>query len=423
MNTEEKVVLDPQMIQQLMPYRYPFLLVDKILKIENRQFIIGIKNVSVNEPFFQGHFPSHPVMPGVLILEALAQTGSILMMKDSEFSSRLAFFASLDKVKFRKPVVPGDQLRLEMDVAKVRQNYVQMKGVALVDGRVVCEGNFLFTLVEKPSRPQIHPTAFVHHTALLGKDVVVGPNTIIGENVIIGDRTILESHILIEKWTKIGKENHIHTGSVIGSAAQDVKYKGEKSWVVIGDRNMIREYVTINRATGEGMITEIGSDNIFLTHVHIAHNCMIGSNVVIVNMTNIAGHTHIEDRAIVGGMTGVHQFCRIGKGAMIGAYTRLPQDVPPYMLCEGNPAVIHGLNSVGLRRSGASRAAIQEIKNIYKLFYRSGLNASQAEESLKSMPIGTDEAQHLVTFLLGKSKRGITRKSSDAEKEEGSIEV
>ena len=419
----EKIILSPDIIQQLMPYRYPFLLVDKIVQLDRRQFIVGIKNVSANEPFFQGHFPNHPVMPGVLVLEALAQTGAILMTKDSEFSSRLALFAALDDVKFRKSVIPGDVLRLEMEVLKIKDNYVKMKGVALVESAIVCEGVFLFTLAEKPSRPQIHPTAFVHHTALLGKDVVVGPNTIIGENVIIGDRTILESHILIEKWTKIGVDNHIHTGSVIGSSAQDVKYKGEKSWVLIGDRNIIREYVTINRATGEGQITQIGSDNIFLTHVHIAHNCTIGDHVVIVNMTNIAGHTLIEDKAIVGGMTGVHQFCRIGKGAMIGAYTRLPQDVPPYMLCEGNPAVIHGLNSVGLRRSGVSRAAIQEIKTIHKLFYRSGLNASQAEDALKSVDITSAEAQHLVQFLLADSKRGITRKASDQSKEESQIEL
>lgn len=399
-------------ISKILPHRYPFQLVDRVLQFNEGRSVIAIKNVTINEPFFQGHYPGNPVMPGVLILEALAQAGGFVLLRDSEFSGRFPYFAAMEKVKFRKPVVPGDQLRLEMELTKTKRNFVRMQGKALVDGNVVAEGQFLFTLAHEPSKPQIDATATVHRTAVLGKNVVIGPNTIVGEHVHIGDNTKIEANCFLEKWTKLGEDCHVHFGSVIGSAAQDMKYKGEKSYVEIGDRCEIREYVTINRATGKNTVTKIGSDNIFLTHVHIAHNCELGSNIIVANMTNIAGHTIIEDRAVIGGMTGIHQFVRIGKGAMVGAYTRLPQDVPPYMLCEGNPALIRGLNLVGLRRNGASKEAIQEIKSVYKKIYRSDLNTSQALKEVECMSLGTNEALHLQGFLNAESDRGITKKSN-----------
>lgn len=405
--------LDIRSIMSILPHRYPFLLVDRILDFEDRNLIIGLKNVSFNEPFFQGHFPTTPIMPGVLILEALAQTGSILLLRDPDYVGRFAFFASMDDVKFYDAVTPGDQLRLEMEVRNLQTNSVKMMGKAVVNGKVVCEGTFVFNLAHEPSKPQIHGTASVHRTAILGKNVQIGPNAIVGEHVIIGDDTKIEGHCFIEKWTQIGQGCHLHFGCVVGSDPQDIKYKGEKSWVVIGDRNDIREYVTINRATGEGEITRVGNDNIFLTHVHIPHNCVLGNNIIIANMTNLGGHTEVEDRVVIGGMTGIHQFVRIGRGAMVGAYTRLPQDVPPYMLCEGNPAAIRGLNLVGMRRGGVSRPAIADVKSVYKALYRSDMNTSQAMEYLKAMGSESEEARHLIQFILAPSKRGITKKSSE----------
>lgn len=412
-------VLDSDDIRGVIPHRYPFLLVDRILEYVHKDRIVGIKNVTINEPFFQGHFPEKPIMPGVLILEALAQTGSTLLLRDSEFAGRLALFAAMDKVKFRKPVMPGDQLRLEMVTQKIKEDFVRMTGMALVNGELVCEGEFTFTLSLRPTRPQIHRTASVHASAILGKDVVIGPNVIIGENVVIGDNTIIEGHVMIEKWTQLGSQCHVHFGSVIGSGPQDVKYAGERSFVRIGDRNIIREYVTINRATGREAVTSVGSDNLFLTNVHLAHNCQIGNHVTIANMTNIAGHSIIEDRALIGGMTGVHQFVRIGEGAMVGAYTRLPQDVPPFMLCEGNPALIRTVNLIGLKRRGVSRAAIQEIRMIFKHYYRLDKNASQALHDIESEGVHTPEGQHLLGFLKVDSPRGITKKSGKADEDEG----
>lgn len=410
--------LDIRAIMNILPHRYPFLLVDRILDFEDRHLIVGLKNVSFNEPFFQGHFPGTPIMPGVLILEALAQAGSILLLRDPEYVGRFAFFASMDDVRFYDNVTPGDQLRLEMEVKKLEENSVKMMGKAVVNGKMVCEGVFVFNLAHEPSKPQIHATASVHRTAILGRNVQIGPNTIVGENVIIGDDTKIEGHCFIEKWTQIGQGCHLHFGCVIGSDPQDMKYKGEKSWVVIGDRNEIREYVTINRATGEGEVTRVGNDNIFLTHVHIAHNCVLGNKIIIANMTNLAGHTHVGDNVVIGGMTGIHQFVRIGKGAMVGAYTRLPQDVPPFMLCEGNPALIRGLNLVGMRRGGVPRPAIAEVKSVYKAVYRSEMNTSQAMEHLKELGIESEEAKHLVDFILAPSKRGITKKSDSDVAEE-----
>jgi UDP-N-acetylglucosamine acyltransferase len=398
-------------IQKILPQKYPYLLVDKIISIQQRKFIVGIKNVSINEPYFQGHFPNFYVMPTSMILEAMSQTGSVLLLRDPEFTGRYTYFNSLNDIEFFKAVEPGDQLRCEMEISNIDDNNVSMTGFAFVDGEIVCKGKFNFTLAMQPSKLQIDSTATVHHTATLGHNVQVGANTIVGEHVHIGDNTTVEANCFIEKWTKIGEDCHIHFGCVIGSAAQDAKYKGEKSWVVIGDRNEIREYVTINRATGKNEVTEIGSDNTFLTHVHIAHNCKLGNHITIANMTNVAGHTEIEDNVVIGGMTGIHQFTKIGKGAMVGAYTRLAQDVPPFMLCEGNPAIVRGLNVVGLKRRGASRAVLAEIKDIYKLLFKSDLNTSSAITQMKESNYSTEEAQKVLHFLQADSHRGFTKKS------------
>lgn len=405
--------MDIYEILDILPQRYPFLLVDKIVSLEKERQIIGIKNVSVNEPFFQGHLPTTPVMPGSMILESMSQVSAILFLKDPEYTGRFSSFESIKQASFAAPVKPGDVLRLEMEVLKIKDAYIDMKGTALVDGRIVCEAEIRFSLNETPSRSQIHPTASVHASAILGKDVIIGPYTKIGENVVIGDRTILESNIMVEKWTKIGSDCHIHFGTVLGSAAQDVKYVGEKTWVVIGDRNIIREYVTINRSTGVDTVTEIGNDNILLTNVHIAHNCKLANNIIIANMTNIAGHTHVENNVTIGGMTGIHQFCRIGEGAMVGAYTRLPQDIPPFMLCEGNPALIRGVNLIGLKRRGVSREGIKEIRDIHKLIFRSDMNTTQAMDAVNKLTINTREGKHLVDFLKVDSPRGITKKTEE----------
>ena len=402
--------LDIRALKEILPHRYPSLLLDKVIQIEPRKFIVGIKNVTINEPIFQGHFTDSPVLPGVLILESLLQTGASLFLQDPEYFGRYAFFASIKQADFFKQVLPGDQLRLEMEVNKISKDIITMKGQALVEGEVVCSAIFSFNLSQRPSKPQIHATASVHHTAVLGKNVVIGANTIVGEHVHIGDNTTLEANCFIEKWTTVGENCHVHFGCVIGSKAQDMKYAGEKSWVSIGNNNEIREYVTINRATGENEITKIGSDNIFLTHVHIAHNCELGNNIIIANTTNLGGHTIVEDKAVIGGMTGIHQFVRIGSQAMVGAYTRLPQDVPPFTICEGNPALIRGLNAVGLKRNGVSKNAISEIKEIFNLVYKSTVTTAELIKQFENHSYNSDQAKQFINFFTAESKRGISKK-------------
>lgn len=389
-----------------------FQLIDKVLEIQNNKIIV-LKNVSLNEPFFKNQNFDEPQMPNILILEAMSQTGKLLLSSRDDLSGRRFSLKNIKKVEFQRPIYPGDTLRIETAIEKNQKNALEMNSKVLLEGQIVCEGKLVFALTAVPTRPQIHPTASVHPSAVLGKDVVVGPYTIIGENVVIGDRTVLEAHIMVEKWVKIGADCHIHFGCVIGSAAQDVKYTGEEAWVEIGDRNEIREYVTINRSTGKNSKTEIGSDNLIFTNVHIGHNCKIGNKIVIVNMTHIAGHVTIEDAAIIGGMTGIHQFVTIGSGAMIGGDSRLSQDVPPYMLCSGSPAYVRSLNIIGLKRRGVSLAHIKEIKTIYKTMFRSELNTSQALKQIKELAYKSPGAQKLEAFLNRDSKRGFAKKGSE----------
>ena len=249
---------------------------------------------------------------------------------------------------------------------------------------------------------EIHPTAIVHPQAQLHPTVQVGPYAVIGERVKIGAGTIVSAHVVIEGWTEIGEHNHIFPGAAIGLEPQDLKFDGSVSLVKIGDHNRIREYVTINRATHAGEETRMGNHNLLMAYVHVAHNCTLADNIVIANGVALAGHVEIESRAVIGGVLGVHQFVRIGRLAMLGGMSRIDRDVPPYMLVEGNPCRIRVLNQVGLRRAGLmdreDGAVFRELKQAFKLLYRSNLPLKEALETLET--IATHEpTQHLYQFL------------------------
>ncbi|MGK7917697.1 MAG: acyl-ACP--UDP-N-acetylglucosamine O-acyltransferase [Prochloraceae cyanobacterium] len=255
----------------------------------------------------------------------------------------------------------------------------------------------------------IHPTAVVDPKAELHPTVKVCPYAVIGEGVKIGSQTTIGAHVVIEGQTEIGVGNRIFSGAVIGSEPQDLKYKGARSLVKIGDNNLIREYVTINRATDENEATVIGNNNLLMAYAHVAHNCVIEDEVIIANSVALAGHIHIESKAIISGVLGVHQFVHIGRMAMVGGMSRINRDVPPFMLVEGNPARVRSLNLIGLRRKGLSSQEIGQLKQAFRLLYLSGIPLTQAIEQLNSLP-QSEYIQHLQSFLqlsISQGRRGL----------------
>lgn len=245
----------------------------------------------------------------------------------------------------------------------------------------------------------IHPTAVIHPDAELHPTVQVGAYAVIGGHVKVGPETTIGPHVVIDGLTEIGARNQIFPGAAIGLEPQDLKYVGEPSWVKIGDNNMIREYVTINRATGAEEATVIGNNNLLMAYVHVGHNCLIEDSVVIANSVALAGHVHIESRARLSGVLGVHQFVHIGRHAMVGGMARIDRDVPPFMTVEGNPARIRTLNLIGLKRSGFSAVDLQLFKKAFRILYRSDLTFKEAIEHLEELG-EAEYLQHLRRFLL-----------------------
>ncbi|AFY37597.1 acyl-(acyl-carrier-protein)--UDP-N-acetylglucosamine O-acyltransferase [[Leptolyngbya] sp. PCC 7376] len=256
----------------------------------------------------------------------------------------------------------------------------------------------------------IHPTAVVHPKAEIHPSVKIGPYAVIGEHVNIGADSIVDAHVVIDGHTSIGEGNHFYPGAAIGLAPQDLKYTGAASLVEIGNHNTFREYVTVNRATSEGDKTSIGSNNLLMAYVHVAHNCVLADNIIIANSVAIAGHVEIESRAVIGGMLGIHQFVHIGKMAMLGGMSRIDRDVPPFMLVEGNPSKVRSLNLVGLKRSGLNLDEMKLLKKAFRTLYRSDLKTAEAVSKLPEL--GEHEhLHHLHTFLeqaLSPQRRGLT---------------
>ncbi|WP_373539815.1 acyl-ACP--UDP-N-acetylglucosamine O-acyltransferase [Chamaesiphon sp.] len=245
---------------------------------------------------------------------------------------------------------------------------------------------------------RIHPTAVVHPSAELDPTVQIGPYAIIGENVTIGAGTTVGAHAIIEGPTIIGVGNQIFPGAAIGLDSQDLKYKGGETWVKIGNYNRIREYVTINRATGIGEATTIGNHNLLMAYVHVAHNCTIEDNVKIANATSLAGDVYVESEAVISGVLGIHQFVRVGRLSMIGGMTRIQRDVPPFTIVEGTPARVRSLNLVGLERASFAPAEIAILKKAFRTLYYSHKTIGQAIDDLDLFP-SYDSVQHLQRFL------------------------
>ena len=255
----------------------------------------------------------------------------------------------------------------------------------------------------------IHSTAIIDATAELDSGVEVGPYSIIGPRVRIGKNTRIGPHVVIDGWTEIGGECTIFQFASLGAVPQDLKYRGEESRVIIGSNNTIREFVTINRGTAQaGGETRVGSNNLLMAYCHVAHDCRIGSHVVLANAATLAGHIEMEDHAIVGGLAAVHQFVRLGSYCIIGGCSGVSQDIPPYMMANGQRAQLYGLNIEGLKRHRFPEEAVNNLKKAYRLIFRSGLTVEKALEQLESEMQNSAEVNHLITFIKA-SKRGIAR--------------
>lgn len=253
---------------------------------------------------------------------------------------------------------------------------------------------------------RIHPTAVVDAAARVADDAEVGAYAIIGPNVTVEPGCVIGPHAVLERNVRLGARCKVGTGSILGGDPQDLKFKGEETWVEIGEGTVIREYATINRGTTQSYKTTVGRNCLLMTYVHLGHDCHVGDHVILSNMVQLAGHVHIDDRATLGGMTGVHQFVHIGAFAFIGGFSKIAKDVPPCTKVDGNPARVFGLNVIGLRRNGFSREALDALKKTYKHFYRSSYNVSQALERAAAELPATPEVERFVRFIEA-SERGV----------------
>jgi UDP-N-acetylglucosamine acyltransferase len=254
----------------------------------------------------------------------------------------------------------------------------------------------------------VHPSAIIDPTAVLGDGVEIGPHCVIGAGVSLGERCRLHGHVVISGPTTIGANNEFYPFACIGQRSQDLKYTGEPTYLEIGAGNTFREFVTVHRATAPGGVTRVGDGGNFLAYSHIAHDCIVGDEVIFSNNGTVAGHVIVGDRAVVGGLSAIHQFCRIGRLSISGGCSKIVQDVPPFMMVDGNPARVRHINQVGMERAGFSRETIRIIKEGFRILYRSDLNTAQALPKLSEEFGGQQEIEQLIEFVRA-SKRGIIR--------------
>ena len=259
----------------------------------------------------------------------------------------------------------------------------------------------------RPDTMNIHNTAIISKKAKIADNIQVGPYSVIEDNVVIGDSVKIGSHCLITGNTVIGKGCEIFTGAVIGSRPQDLKYKGEKSYLEIGEFNIIREYCTFNPATKDQAKTIIGNHNLFMAYSHVAHDSVVGNNCVIANNGTLAGHVIIEDNVVIGGLGAVHQFVRVGKLSIIGGCSKVVQDIVPFSTCDGHPARVYGLNLIGLKRNKVNRESIEHLKHAFKILFNSGITVRHAIEKIEELP-RDKEMSYLLQFIKN-SHRGISR--------------
>jgi UDP-N-acetylglucosamine acyltransferase len=398
------------LVRQL-PSQYPFVLVDRVLEHDGATGLVATKNVTGSEDFFGGHFPGQPVMPGVLLMEGLAQAAGVWLLRGAANPREVEIqVVGIDGAKFRRPVVPGDQLRLEVRLLRRRRSLARFRGEVRVGETTVAEADLLLQIGRLPP-PQVDPSARVDSRAVLEPGVRVGPYCVVGPDVSLGRGTVLDAHVVVEGPTRVGDRNRFYPFSSVGLAPQDLKYRGEPSRLEVGDANTFREFVTVNRGTaGGGSVTRIGSHNLFMTEVHVAHDCQVGDHTIFANAATLAGHVEVQDWATIGAFTGVHQFCRVGAHSFVGGYSVITKDVLPYSRTVGNrPARVYGINSVGLLRRGFPKESLIALKEAFRILLQSRLHTSEALARLQAEGPQTAEALAIVDFVRS-SPRGVILK-------------
>jgi UDP-N-acetylglucosamine acyltransferase len=375
--------------------------------------VVAVKNVTVNEEFFQGHFPGAPLMPGVLMIESLTQVASLLVQGGS------VSLRGVDNAKFRRQVVPGDRLQLEASLARRRGGIVRVPVAATVDGHTVAEA--VLVLEVRDEWLDIDATAHVHPDARLGAGTIVGPNAVIGPHVVLGRACRVGASAVIDGHTSIGDETEVYPFASIGQPPQDLKYKGEPTVLEIGRKNIFREFVTVHRGTaGGGGRTTIGDRNLFMAYVHIAHDCHVGNDTIFGNGTTLGGHVSVDDFATISAYSGVHQFCRVGRHAFIGGYSVVTKDALPFAKTVGARALcrVYGLNTIGLVRRGFGEETIAKLKRAYRYLLQSKLNATQALQRIEGDPkLACAEVEYLVAFIRSASRGAILKRGRLSDEE------
>jgi UDP-N-acetylglucosamine acyltransferase len=394
-------------------YRHPSVLVDAIAEHEPGRRLVAHKNVTINEDFFQGHFPGVPLMPGVLMLETLTQVAAALVLeREGPMPLSRVYLHGVDDAKFRRQVVPGDRLRLEVTLSRSRKSLAKVRGIAYVGDQVVAEADFLLAIM--PDGVRIHPTAVVMKGAQIGDGTIVGANALVGEHVKLGRACRIGASAVVDGFTEIGDGTEIFPFASIGLIPQDLKFKGEETYLKIGERNIFREFVTIHRGTkGGGGQTTIGDRNVFMAYAHVAHDCHIGNDTIFGNNATIGGHVFVDDFATISAGSGVHQFCRIGRHAFIGGYSVVTKDALPYAKTVGNRARIYGLNTIGLMRRGFTPEVIGKLKRAYRYLLTSRLNTTRALGKIEQdATLSCPEVQYLVDFIRNSQRGALLRRPS-----------
>jgi UDP-N-acetylglucosamine acyltransferase len=400
-------------------HRYPSILVDAITEHDAGRRLVAVKNVTVTEEFFQGHFPGTPLMPGVLMLESLSQVAAVLLLqRDEAPPNARVYLRGVNDMKLRRQVVPGDRLRLEITLGRRRSKLARAQATAFVGDQIVAEAELLLGLV--PDGTEIDPTAIVHPRAQVGAGTQIGPHAVVGPHVRIGSNCVIGASAVIDGWTDVGDETEIFPFASIGLIPQDLKFRGEPTRLSIGRRNIFREFVTINRGTqGGGGVTEIGDRNVFMAYVHVAHDCHVGNDTIFGPHATLGGHVTVEDFANISAGSAVHQFCRVGRHGFIGGYSVVTKDALPFARTVGSrPARIFGVNSIGLMRRGLNADVIEKLKRSFRYLLQSKLNTTKALQHIqRDKSLACAEVDYLLDFIRS-SQRGVILRRATRRAEE-----